>query len=435
MRVVVLGAGVIGTTGAWYLARAGHEVMVVDRQPEAALETSFANGGQISVSHSEPWANPTAPLKILQWLGREDAPLLFRVRADAAQWLWGLRFLRECLPGRTRSNTEAAFALALYSREQLAQLRRETGIRYESQTLGILHLYEEELEFERAKRQVGELRARGLDVQVKTPAECREIEPALGNSTVRIVAGIYSASDESGDAHLFTRNLVELCRAQGVSFRFNVSVRRLEGARGAIERVVIDDEEGIEESLRADAYVVALGSYSPLLLKEVGVSVPVYPVKGYSITVPLEPGDEAPQVSLTDHARKLVVSRLGDRLRVAGTAEMNGYNTEINEVRCAALVKRCFEWFPKAGRPERVQYWTGLRPATPNNLPLIGGSKYSNLFLNTGHGTLGWTLACGSGRALADIVSGRRPEPRFDFLGTSGSRKRGTVSVAARLGV
>jgi len=431
--VVVLGAGVIGTASAWYLARAGHEVMVVDRQPEAALETSFANGGQISVSHAEPWANPTAPLKILQWLGREDAPLLFRLRADPAQWLWGLRFLFECLPGRTRSNTEAAFALALYSREQLAQLRRDTGIRYDSQTRGILHLYEERREFERAKRQIEQLGARGLEAEIKTPQECLRIEPALGNSTVRIVGGVYAASDESGDAQLFTRNLVELCRAQGVSFRFNVSVRQLEVARGAIERVVIDDEEGIEESLRADTYVVALGSYSPLLLGGIGLSVPVYPVKGYSITVPLEPGDEAPQVSLTDHARKIVVSRLGDRLRVAGTAEMNGYDTEINEFRCAALVKRCFEWFPKAGRPERAQFWTGLRPATPSNLPLIGRSKYSNLCLNTGHGTLGWTLACGSARALADIVSGRRPEPEFGFLGTVGSKKRGTISVAPRL--
>jgi len=433
VRVVVLGAGVIGTASAWYLARAGHEVMVVDRQPEAALETSFANGGQISVSHAEPWANPTAPLKILQWLGREDAPLLFRLRADPAQWLWGLRFLFECLPGRTRSNTEAAFALALYSREQLAQLRRDTGIRYDSQTRGILHLYEERREFERAKRQIEQLGARGLEAEIKTPQECLRIEPALGNSTVRIVGGVYAASDESGDAQLFTRNLVELCRAQGVSFRFNVSVRQLEVARGAIERVVIDDEEGIEESLRADTYVVALGSYSPLLLGGIGLSVPVYPVKGYSITVPLEPGDEAPQVSLTDHARKIVVSRLGDRLRVAGTAEMNGYDTEINEFRCAALVKRCFEWFPKAGRPERAQFWTGLRPATPSNLPLIGRSKYSNLCLNTGHGTLGWTLACGSARALADIVSGRRPEPEFGFLGTVGSKKRGTISVAPRL--
>ena len=433
--MVVLGAGVIGATSAWYLARAGHEVMVVDRQPEAALETSFANGGQISVSHAEPWANPTAPLKILQWLGRGDARLLFRLRADPAQWLWGLSFLFECLPGRTRSNTEAAFALAVYSREQLAQLRRDTGIRYDSQTRGILHLYEERREFERAKRQIGPLSARGLVAEIKTPQECQRIEPALGNSMVRIAGGVYAASDESGDAQLFTRNLVELCRAQGVSFRFNVSARRLEAARGAIERVVIDDEAGIEESLRADAYVVALGSYSPLLLRGIGLSVPVYPVKGYSITMPLEPGDEAPQVSLTDHARKIVISRLGDRLRVAGTAEMNGYDTEINEFRCAALVKRCFEWFPKAGSPERAQFWTGLRPATPSNLPLIGRSKYSNLYLNTGHGTLGWTLACGSARALADIVSGRRPEPEFGFLGTAGNRKRGTISAAARLGV
>jgi len=426
---------VIGVTAAWYLANDGHEVTVVERQKGVALETSFANGGQISASYAEPWANPEAPAKILKWLGQADAPLLFRLRADPAQWLWGLRFLFECLPGRTRSNTEDAFALALYSREQLAQLRRDTDIRYDSQTRGILHLYEERREFERAKRQIGPLSARGLVAEIKTPQECQRIEPALGNSMVRIAGGVYAASDESGDAQLFTRNLVELCRAQGVSFRFNVSARRLEAARGAIERVVIDDEAGIEESLRADAYVVALGSYSPLLLRGIGLSVPVYPVKGYSITMPLEPGDEAPQVSLTDHARKIVISRLGDRLRVAGTAEMNGYDTEINEFRCAALVKRCFEWFPKAGSPERAQFWTGLRPATPSNLPLIGRSKYSNLYLNTGHGTLGWTLACGSARALADIVSGRRPEPEFGFLGTAGNRKRGTISAAARLGV
>ena len=423
MKVVVLGAGVIGTTSAWYLARTGHEVMVVDRQPEVALETSFANGGQISVSHCEPWANPAAPSKILQWLGREDAPLLFRPRADPAQWLWSLRFLFECLPGRTRRNTAAAFALALYSQEQLRELRRDTGIRYDSQTRGILHLYEEPREFERAKKQAELLRARGLETEIKTPQECLAVEPALKGSTVKITGGAYAASDESGDARTFTHNLAELCRSQGVSFRFKVSVRRLEAARGAIERVVIDDEEGIEESLRADAYVVALGSYSTLLLQPIGISVPVYPVKGYSITLPLEPGDEAPQVSITDHARNIVISRLGDRLRAAGTAEMNGYDTEMNEFRCQALLKRCFEWFPKAGRAERAQFWTGLRPATPSNLPLIGCSKYSNLFLNTGHGTLGWTLACGSGRALADIVNGRKPEPEFRFIGLEAKTK------------
>src|SRR6266498_1884468 len=228
MKVVVLGAGVIGTTSAWYLARTGHEVMVVDRQPEVALETSFANGGQISVSHCEPWAN-------------------------LAQWLWSLRFLFECLPGRTRRNTAAAFALALYSQEQLRELRRDTGIRYDSQTRGILHLYEEPREFERAKKQAELLRARGLETKIKTPQECFAVEPALKGSTVRITGGAYAASDESGDAQVFTHNLAELCRSQGVSFRFKVSVRRLEAARGAIERVVIDDEEGIEESLRADA--------------------------------------------------------------------------------------------------------------------------------------------------------------------------------------
>ena len=430
MRVIVLGAGVIGTSSAWYLARAGHEVTVVDRQPEAALETSFANGGQISVSHSEPWANPTAPFKVLRWLGREDAPLLFRPRAELSEWLWGLRFLTECLPGRARRNTEAALSLALYSREQLRQLRRDTGISYDAKTSGILHLYEEIREFEHARKQADLLRKHGLDLEIKSPVQCAEIEPALAESRIRLAGGAFAASDESGDAQLFTKGLSDLCRAQGVEFRFNVSVRGLEAGRGRIERVVIDDEAGIEESLRSDAYVVALGSYSPLLLKDVGISISVYPVKGYSVTVPLGPESVAPQISLTDHARKIVLSRLGDRLRVAGTAELNGYDTEINESRCAALVRRCFEWFPRAGKPESAQYWTGLRPATPSNLPLIGRSKYPNLFLNTGHGTLGWTLACGSGRALADMVSGRTPDPDFGFLNADPPTKRATSSVA-----
>ena len=417
MRVVVLGAGVIGTTSAWYLARAGHEVVVVDRQSDVALETSFANGGQISVSHSEPWANPTAPLTLLRWLGREDAPLLFRPRADLSQWLWGLRFLLECLDSRTQRNTEAVFALALYSREQLKVLRRESSIRYDAQAPGILHLYDEAREFERARVQMQWLEDRGLHAEIMGPEECVAIEPALERARARIVGGIFSASDESGDARLFTQRLGDLCRNAGVSFRFNVSVKRMEASRDAIDRVVIDDEEGIEESLRADAYVVALGSYSTLILRSIGLRIPVYPVKGYSVTLPLEQGDEAPRISLTDHSRKIVFSRLGDRLRVAGTAELNGYDTEINELRCRALLQRSFEWFPRAGRAEQAQFWTGLRPATPSNVPMIGRTKYPNLYLNTGHGTLGWTLACGSGRALADLVSGGVPEPEFPFLG------------------
>jgi D-amino-acid dehydrogenase len=435
MRVVVLGAGVIGTTSAWYLARAGHEVMVVDRQADVALETSFANGGQISVSHSEPWANPNAPFTILRWLGREDAPLLFRLRADPAQWLWGLRFLLECLGSRTRRNAEAAFALALYSREQLKRLRHDTGIRYDAGSTGILHLYDKRREFERAKAQVAWLGDRGLHTELRTRQECIAVEPALRNSRVSLIGGVFSASDESGDAHQFTLRLAELCRNSGVSFRFNVSVKRIETSRGAVDRVVIDDEEGIEESLRADAYVLALGSYSPLLLRPIGMAVPVYPVKGYSVTLPLDAGDEAPHVSLTDHSRKLVFSRLGDRLRVAGTAELTGYDTEINEQRCQAIIKRSFEWFPKAGRAEQAQFWTGLRPATPDNVPLVGRTRYPNLFLNTGHGTLGWTLACGSGQALSDIVNGLTPEPEFPFLGNPGRAKKTTPRTAPPLAI
>ena len=433
MKVIVLGAGVIGTTSAWYLARAGHEVLVVDRQSEPGLETSFANGGQISVSHSEPWANPTAPLQILRWLGREDAPLLFRPRFDLEQWLWGMRFLLECLPARARRNTAQALALAMYSREQLHELRRETGIAYDAQTRGILHLYEERREFAHARAQVDFLNSHGLDVSIKTPEECVEIEPALGRAAHRFAGAAYARTDESGDASMFTRNLAELCRRQGVEFRFNVNVSRIELARGAATRVVVDDDRGIEESLRADAYVVALGSYSPLLLRPIGLALPVYPVKGYSITLSLQPGDEAPYTSLTDHSRKLVFSRLGERLRVAGTAELNGYDTEINAVRCEALVARCFELFPQAGRPQDAQFWTGLRPATPSNLPIVGRSKVPNLYLNTGHGTLGWTLSCGSGRALADIVSGRLPEPKFGFVGLEPKTRGAAVPAAPRL--
>jgi len=417
MQVVVLGAGVVGTASAWYLGRAGHEVTVLDRQAEPALETSFANGGQISVSHAEPWANPTAPFRVLQWLGKEDAPLLFRPRADLDQWLWGLRFLFECLPARTRRNTEAAFALAVYSREALRALRSETGLHYDELTRGILHLYTEAGLFEHARKEVALLRARGFDIAIKTPEECVAVEPALAHARPLLFGGAYATSDESGDAHLFTRRLAELAQRNGARFRFNVGVNHIEIEAGRVSRVVIEDEVGIEESVRADAFVVSLGSYSRLVLSRIGISLPIYPVKGYSVTLPLAAEDVAPTVSLTDHARKIVISRLGNRLRVAGTAELAGYDTGINEVRCEALVKRCFELFPNAGRRDEAEYWTGLRPATPSNLPCIGRTRYPNLYLNTGHGTLGWTMACGAGQALADIVSGKKPKPEFRFLG------------------
>jgi D-amino-acid dehydrogenase len=417
MRVIVLGAGVVGTAAAWYLARAGHEVTVVERQGAAGLETSFANGGQISVSHAEPWANPGAPAKIIEWLGREDAPLLFRPHADWRQWAWGLRFLFECLQFRTRDNIRQILALSLYSRTQLQLLRRDTGIQYDQLTRGILHLYTDEAEFARAVAQADLLRQYGCERDVKGAEECLAIEPALRHAAERIVGGTYTASDESGDARKFTQALAKLAEGQGVRFLYGRSIKRLEAERGRVLSVVLADAEGGDDRISADAYLVALGSYSPLLLRPIGISIPVYPLKGYSITLPLEEGDEAPTVSLTDDSCKLVFSRLGARLRVAGTAELNGYNTDINDARCQAIVNRAFELFPSAGRPERAEFWTGLRPATPSNVPVIGRTRYPNLFLDTGHGTLGWTMACGSGRAIADIVSGRQPEPDFRFTG------------------
>jgi len=420
MRIVILGAGVVGATSAWYLARAGHAVTVIDRQGAAALETSFANGGQVSASHAEPWANPAAPRKILRWLGREDAPLLFRARADWAQWRWALGFLFECLPARARANTRELLSLALYSRGQLQALRRELGIEYDQSPGGILTFHTDRRDFDRAARQAESLRELGAEREVKSPDQCVAIEPALAHAKARLAGGIYAPSDESGDAFKFTQAIAAHAAAIGVRFRYGCSVERLEIERGRIASVIVHDaHEGAEEAVTADAYVVALGSYSPLLLRPIGIGIPLQPVKGYSITIPLEAGDEAPRVSLTDEAAKLVFSRLGDRLRVAGTAELAGYDTELNPGRCEALVRQTFALFPRAGRPERAEYWTGLRPATPSNRPLIGRTRLPNLYLNTGHGTLGWTLACGSARALADLVAGRRPEPAFRFLESS----------------
>ena len=414
MNILVLGSGVIGTTTAWFLARAGHAVTVVDRQPGPGLETSFANGGQISVSHAEPWANPHAPAKIVRWLGREDAPLLFRLRADAAQWRWGLHFLRECLPGRTRENIRQLVTLGLHSRATLQALRAETGIRYDHLERGILHFYTDERELEAGIRAAAVMREHGCDVRPVTTDECLAIEPALRGATARIVGGTFTPSDESGNAHRFTHALAELAAARGVRFRYDTTIERIEHAGGRVTGVRVRSATG-EETLAADAYVLALGSYSPLLLRPLGIELPVYPAKGYSITVPVTDADRAPTVSLTDDGFKLVFSRLGDELRVAGTAEFNGYDTSVNAVRCDAIVRRTASLFPGAADYANARTWAGLRPATPSNVPFIGRTRFGNLFLNTGHGTLGWTLSCGSGQAISEIVSGRTPAVDFRF--------------------
>lgn len=413
MRIAVLGAGVVGVTSAWFLARAGHEVTVIERQPGAARETSFANGGQVSVSHAEPWANPRAPAQVLKWLGREDAPLLFRPRADPAQWAWGLRFLAECLPWRARANTLAVLALAKHSQALLRELVAETGIEYHGMARGILHLFTEHRDWETAGPRAELVRRHGLEARLLSADECLALEPALAGSRVPLAGGLYAPGDESGDARLFTEGLAERAAARGVSFRYGERLLALEAAGDRVAGARLESGAPVE----ADAWVVALGSYGPLLLKPLGVNLPMYPVKGYSVTLPVGPRHCAPRLSLTDEARKLVFSRLGDRLRVAGTAELAGYDTALNPARCEAILKRVFELFPEAGDRGRAELWTGLRPAMPGNVPAIGRTRYRNLFLNTGHGTLGWTLACGSGHALAEIVSGRDPGIAFPFRG------------------
>ena len=414
MHVAVLGAGVIGVSSAWYLARAGHEVTLIERHDAAGEETSFANGGQISVSHAAPWANPHVPRKVLRWLGREDAPLLFRLRADPAQWLWALRFLRECTRARTSHNIRQLVALGLYSRASLQALRAETGIRYDDLQRGILHFFTSEREYAAAHDSARIMCEQGCDIEMVSAARCVEIEPALAG--VPLVGGSYSATDESGDAHKFTQELARLAVHRGVRLRTgNIEALLAEGGRISGVRLG-------REVLRAEAYLVCLGSYSPLLLRPLGIRLAIYPLKGYSVTLPVSDARKAYSVSLTDDEHKLVFSRLGNRLRVAGTAELDGYNTQLNEARCQAILGRVLALFPGAGDAGRARFWAGLRPATPSNIPFIGATGFPNLYLNTGHGTLGWTHACGSGRAIAEIMSGRRPEIDFAFTGVSPDR-------------
>lgn len=430
MKVIVLGAGLLGVTSAHFLRRHGHDVTVVDRQPTPAAETSFANGGQISVSHAEPWANPGAPLKILKWLGKEDAPLLFRLRADPRQWMWCLQFLRECTPARTRRNIAQLVRLGSYSRDTLQQLRRELGIEYDARTQGILHFYTNQEEFAAAAAPAAQMRALGCERRVISADEALRIEPALRHIRPRLAGATYTAQDESGDANRFTRELAAHCERSGVQFLMGHTVTALRETAGQIDHVEAADAEGQFQRLRADAYVLATGSFSPLLLKPLGIALPVYPAKGYSVTLPVKDADAAYQVSLTDDEYKLVFSRLGDRLRIAGTAELNGYDRHLNAVRCEAILRRVEELFPGAGDTGAAQFWTGLRPATPGNVPIIGRSKLANLYLNTGHGTLGWTHACGSGKSIARIVSGQAPEVDFAFIGAVPGKQ---VSVTGSL--
>jgi D-amino-acid dehydrogenase len=412
VKALVLGAGVIGTTSAWYLQKAGFEVTVVERREAAALETSFANGGQISVSHAEPWANPHVLPQMLAWLGREDAPLLFRLRPrDLPLLKWGCAFLGNCLPARARANTRAIVRLALESRKQLQILRQQLSaadgadfnLAYDGLQKGILHLYTDRQSFLYAIRAARLMQHYGLAREPIDAQTCVDIEPALAPIRARLVGGDYTPADESGDACRFTQALAARAAAAGVEFHFNAFIAQLDLRGKQVEGVTLQDGRRFQ----ADASVLALGSYSAPFLRPYGIHLPVYPAKGYSATLNLAPDTLAPSVSLTDDSHKLVFSRLGNRLRVAGTAEFNGYDLTVNLTRCQALLARAQELFPQMRFSGDPRFWCGLRPATPSNVPLIGQSKLPGLWLNTGHGTLGWTLACGSAAALAALIAGQ----------------------------
>lgn len=436
MHVIVLGAGIIGISTAWHLRRQGHEVTVVDRQPEAARETSHANGGQISVSFCEPWASADAPLKVARWLLRDDAPLLFRPRLDPHQWRWGLSFLGQCTDAAFERNVRQLVALGRYSHETLKAVVADTGIAYQRLERGILHFFSSAEDFRKGVAATELMRRHGVDRRVLDRDEVLQVEPALAAFGARLHGGTFTPSDESGDAALFTRQLAAHCQAAGVRFLYDTAVEGLDQAAGRLSGVRLrglhDDRRQV---LRADHYVAAMGSYTAPMLRPLGIWLNIYPAKGYSATLRLKRPEAASVVSLLDDSAKIAISRLGDTIRVAGTAELAGYDTGLDSAtartRCAALVNRFETLFPGVADTREPQFWAGLRPSTPDNIPCIGRSRIANLWLNAGHGTLGWTHGAGSGRALAELISGQRPALAFGFCGDALPSARPQVVVAA----
>ena len=406
--VLVLGAGVIGVNTAYWALRGGKSVCVVDRQPAAGLETSFANGGQISVSHAEPWANPSAPRKVLKWLLDPEAPLLFRPRLDVHQWLWLARFLVDCLPSRADRHTVAIVELATESRALLQRIRAEEGLHYDERTRGILHFYRDPREFEAAVRVAELMRKHGCNRMVIDADRVVEIEPAFAERRHLIAGATYTPEDESGDAFKYTQGLADICARRGATFLFGSEVVALDvdGGGSSVRGVEVRTPAGYTV-LRARDIVVCLGSYSAPFLRPYGISLAIYPAKGYSVTIPTDETSVAPVTSLTDDERKLVYSNLGGRLRVAGTAELSGYTRHLNHRRCRAMLEQVRALFPRAGDFERATFWTGLRPTTPSNVPYVGRTRYRNLWLNTGHGTLGWTMGAGSGYRVVQMIEDR----------------------------
>jgi D-amino-acid dehydrogenase len=412
LRIVVLGGGVIGVTSAWYLAQAGHEVTVLERQHATGLETSFANAGQVSPGMSAPWAGPDTPRKAVTWLLMRHSPLVVWPLLDPAFLRWVFAFLGNCNAAAYARNKGRMVRLAEYSRDKLRDLRRDTGIAYDDRQGGLLQVFRTQTQADHVGDDTAVLDTLGVPYRVVDRAGCVAQEPGLGGVADKFVGGLILPGDETGDAHIFTQSLAALAAAAGVVFRTGVTVRAVltEGSRVS----GVDTDQGV---VTGDAYVMAMGCYSPRALRPLGISLNVYPVKGYSITLPVTDDAAAPVSTVMDETFKVAVTRLGDRIRVGGTAELAGYSTRLRVARRETLVHSVSDLFPHGGDLAQATFWTGLRPMTPDGPPVIGATSFSNLWLNTGHGTLGWTMACGSGALLADLMSGRAGDVRHDDLG------------------
>ncbi|MBO0140089.1 D-amino acid dehydrogenase [Agrobacterium sp. Ap1] len=404
MKVIVLGAGVVGVTSAYQLAKAGHEVTVIDRQEGPALETSFANAGEVSFGYCSPWAAPGIPLKAIKWLFMNHAPLILRPKMDAAMLSWMAQMLRNCTSERYAINKSRMLRIADYARISLAEVRDETGIAYDERMQGTLQLFRTQQQLDASAKDVKALAADGVPYEVLDPEGCIRVEPALKHVRQKIVGGLLTPKDETGDCFKFTNALALKAAAMGVKFVYGTNIKALDVEGGAIKGVVTD-----RETLRGDAVVVALGSYSPMLVKQFGIKLPVYPVKGYSLTIPIVDASRAPESTVMDETYKIAITRLGDRIRVGGMAEISGYTNDLGQKRRATLEHSVTDLFP-GGDVSKADFWSGLRPMTPDGTPVIGATKVKGLFLNTGHGTLGWTMSCGSAKVISSIVSGKKPE-------------------------
>lgn len=433
MKVLVLGGGVIGVSTAWALLRRGAEVTLVERQSDVAMETSFANAGQVSPGYSTPWAAPGIPLKALKWLFQTHAPLAFRPDGSLFQWRWMAAMLANCSADRYAVNKERMMRLSEHSRDCLRAWRGETGIDYDARSQGTLQLFRSQAQLDAAARDVAVLQECGVAFELLDAAGVGRAEPALAKVQVAIRGGLRLPNDETGDCHLFTRQLAERACALGLKLRLSCTVQSLVRDGGRVTGLQLSGAAGVPgERLQADAVVLAAGSYSRDLLLPLGLDIPVYPVKGYSLTMPLRDASLAPQSTVLDETYKIALTRLGDRLRVGGMAELAGFDLRLNPRRRATLEKVTRELFP-GGDLTQAQFWTGLRPMTPDGTPLVGATALNGLYLNTGHGTLGWTMACGSAQLLADVISGRQPAIRTEGLDMGRYGARGATSRPGRL--